>query len=62
MSILAPAKMRLWLELWKEEVIASVPKEDLKVKFQGQKIRKGHLPGSTPDEMQPQLKGGGQIL
>jgi hypothetical protein len=42
--------------------MASVPKEDLKVRFQGQKIRKGHLPGSTPDEMQPQLKGGGQIL
>ena len=33
MSILAPAKMRLWLELWKEEVMASVPKEDLKGKF-----------------------------
>ena len=62
MSILAPAKMRLWLELWKEEVMASVPKEDLKGKFQGQQIKKGRLPGSTPDKMQPRLKEGGQIL
>jgi hypothetical protein len=62
MSILAPAKMRLWLELWKEEVMASVPKEDLKGKFQGQQIKKGRLPANSPEKMQPKLKGGGQIL
>ncbi len=62
MSILAPAKMRLWIELWKEEVMASVPKEDLKQKFQGKQIQKGRLPRSSPEKMQPKFKGGEQIL
>ncbi|UCE38105.1 MAG: hypothetical protein JSW00_02375 [Thermoplasmata archaeon] len=62
MSILAPAKMRLWIELWKEEVMASIPKEELQQKFQGKQIKKGRMPTKPPEKIQAKLEGGGQVL
>ncbi|UCE74022.1 MAG: hypothetical protein JSV56_13540 [Methanomassiliicoccales archaeon] len=62
MSILAPAKMRLWIELWKEEVMASIPTEELKQQFQSKQIKKGRIPAKPPDKIQPKLDGGGQVL
>jgi hypothetical protein len=62
MSILAPAKMRLWVEMWKEEVLASIPSNELQQKFQEKQVQKGHLPAKPPDKLQPKLDGGGQIL
>ncbi len=62
MSILAPAKMRLWIEMWKEEVMASIPMNDLQQKLQDKQIKKGRLPAKPPKEVKPNLEGGGQIL
>jgi hypothetical protein len=62
MSQLAPAKMRLWLEMWKEEVMASIPSSELKHKFQNQQVKKGNIPVKPRECMQPQTKGGEQIL
>ena len=62
MSILAPAKMRLWIEMWKEEVMASIPKQELKQKFQDKQIQKGRIPLKKPEKIQPKLEGGGQVL
>ncbi len=58
MSILAPAKMRLWIEMWKEEVTASIPKDELREKFQQQQIEKGQLPAKSPDKIGTEIKGG----
>ncbi len=62
MSILAPAQMRLWIEMWKEEVMASIPKEELTQKFQVKQMKKGRIPAKLPDKLQPKLEEGGQIL
>lgn len=62
MSILAPAKMRLWIEMWKEEVMASIPMNDLQQKLQDKQIKKGRLPAKEPKKVQTNLEGGGQIL
>ena len=62
MSILAPAQMRLWVEMWKEEVMASIPKEELTQKFQIKQMEKGRIPAKPPDKLQPKLEDGGQIL
>ena len=62
MSILGPAKIRLWIEMWKEEVMASIPKSELKNKFQEQQVEKGHLPAKPPDKIQTKLEGGHTLL
>jgi hypothetical protein len=62
MSILAPAKMRLWIEMWKEEVMASIPMNDLQQKLQDKQIKKGRLPAKPSKKVQSNLEGGGQIL
>ncbi|UCG69168.1 MAG: hypothetical protein JSV09_15520 [Thermoplasmata archaeon] len=62
MSILAPAKMRLWIEMWKEEVMASIPMNDLAQKFQDKQIKKGRLPAKSPQKIQPKLERGGKVL
>lgn len=62
MSILAPAKMRLWVEMWKEEVLASIPSNELQQKFQDRQIEKGRMSPKSPGKFQPELEGGGQIL
>ena len=62
MSILAPARMRLWIEMWKEEVMASIPAEELKQKFEDKQVEKGRLPAKQPGKFQAELEGGGQIL
>ncbi|ODS41045.1 MAG: hypothetical protein A7315_07155 [Candidatus Altiarchaeales archaeon WOR_SM1_79] len=62
MSILAPAKMRLWIEMWKEEVMASVPIEKLTQKLQDKQIKKGRLQAKTPEKLQTKLEGGGHLL
>ena len=61
MSILAPARIRLWIEMWKEEVMASIPKSELKHKFQEQQIEKGHMPAKPPNKIRTEIEGGGQI-
>ena len=62
MSILAPAKMRLWIEMWKEEVMTSIPSQELKQKFDDKQVEKGRLPAKRPGKLQAELEGGGQIL
>lgn len=62
MSILAPARMRLWIEMWKEEVMASIPLNDLKQEFQDKQIKKGRVSRKPPEKLQLKLEGGGQIL
>ncbi len=62
MSILAPAKMRLWVEMWKEEVLASIPSNELQQKFQNKQIEKDRMPAKPPVKFQTDLEGGGQIL
>ncbi len=57
MSILAPARMRLWIEMWKEEVTASIPKDELREKFQQHQIEKGHIPARRPDKIETELEG-----
>ena len=58
MSILAPAKMRLWIEMWKEEVTASIPKDELSEKFQQHQIEKGRMPAKPPGKIETELEGG----
>lgn len=62
MSILAPAKMRLWMEMWKEEVMASIPVNDLAQKFQDKQIKKGRIPPNSKSKIQAKLEGGGKAL
>jgi hypothetical protein len=62
MSQLAPAKMRLWLEMWKEEVMASIPSSELKHKFQNQQMKKGRAPSKHPDGPKVSVHRGGELL
>jgi len=62
MSQLAPAKMRLWLELWKEEVMACIPSSELQQKFQDQQEKKGRISQSPQDDIKPKIKSGGPTL
>ena len=62
MSILAPAKMRLWIEMWKEEVMTSIPSNELKQKFQDRQVKKGRSPTKPQEKIQTKIEGGGQIL
>jgi hypothetical protein len=62
MSQLAPAKMRLWIEMWKEEVMASVPTSELKHKFHNQQIKKGRVPSKQPDGPKVCVHKGGELL
>ena len=62
MSILAPAKMRLWIEMWKEEVMASIPVTELQETFEEKQIGKGQLPPKTHGNIKPELEGGEHIL
>lgn len=58
MSQLAPAKIRLWIEMWKEEVMSSVPAEDLQQKFEGKQVEKGRSPQKTTNKIQAEGEGG----
>ncbi len=62
MSILAPAQMRLWIEMWKEEVMASIPTSELKHKFHNQQLKKGRIESKPPERPKVELKGGGELL
>jgi hypothetical protein len=62
MSILAPAKFRLWIEQWKEEVMTNINSNDLKQKFEVKQIEKGRLPAKSPKQVGPKVEGGGQLL
>lgn len=62
MSILGPAKMRLWIEMWKEEVMASIPTSELKHKFHNQQIKKGRIEAKPPKTPQSGIEGGGELL
>ena len=62
MSILEPAKMRLWLEMWKEEVMASIPSHELQEKFQNKQVAKGRIDTKPKENIQAEIKGGGQLL
>jgi hypothetical protein len=62
MSMLAPAKIRLWIEQWKEEVMTSINSDDLKQKFEDKQMKKGRAPAKPPKEIGPKVEGGGQIL
>jgi hypothetical protein len=62
MSQLAPAKMRLWLELWKEEVMACIPSSELQQKFQDQQVKKGRLSSNPQDGIKPKIKDGGRMF
>ncbi len=59
MSILAPAKMRLWIEMWKEEVMASTPTDDLKQKFDDKQVTKGRVPPKGTNKLGTDLEVGG---
>jgi hypothetical protein len=62
MSILEPARMRLWVEMWKEEVMASIPTSELKHKFHNQQIKKGRVCAKPPERPVSGIKRGGELL
>jgi hypothetical protein len=62
MSQLAPAKIRLWIEMWKEEVMSSLANETLQQKFEESQVEKGRSPQKTPNKMQTETEGGGHLL
>lgn len=62
MSMLAPAKIRLWIEQWKEEVMTSINSDDLRQKFEAKQVEKGRLPAKPPKDVGPKVEGGGQLL
>lgn len=59
MSILAPAKIRMWIEMWKEEVMASTPTDDLKQKFDDKQVAKGRMPPKGTRKLDTDLEVGG---
>ena len=62
MSILAPAKIRLWIEMWKEEVMSSVPAQELQQKFEDKQVEKGRISPKSHGKIQTNLEGGGELL
>ncbi|UCF07807.1 MAG: hypothetical protein JSW28_09230 [Thermoplasmata archaeon] len=62
MSILAPAKIRMWIEMWKEEVMASTPNDDLHQKFEEKQVAKGRIPPKDARKLNTELEVGGQKL
>lgn len=62
MSILEPARMRLWVEMWKEEVMASIPTSELKHKFHNQQLKKERVNTKPPERTVPGIEGGGELL
>jgi hypothetical protein len=62
MSILATAQMRQWIEMWREEVMASIPTSELKHKFHNQQIKKGRISTKPPKRPDAGIKGGGELL
>jgi hypothetical protein len=59
MSILAPAKIRMWIEMWKEEVMASTPTDDLKQQFDDKQVSKGRMPPKCTKKLGTDLEVGG---
>jgi len=59
MSILAPAKIRMWIEMWKEEVMVSTPTDDLKQKFDDKQVVKGRMPPKGTGKLCSDLEVGG---
>lgn len=59
MSQLAPAKIRLWIEMWKEEVMASTPTDDLTQKFEERQVVKGRTPPKCARNPGADLEVGG---
>ena len=59
MSILAPAKIRMWIEMWKEEVMASTPTDDLAQKFDEKQSVKGRISPKCTGKLGTDLEVGG---
>lgn len=49
----------MWIEMWKEEVMASTPTDDLKQKFDNKQVTQGRLPPKCTAKFSADLEVGG---
>ena len=49
----------MWIEMWKEEVMASTPTDDLKQNFEDKQVVKGRMPPKCSSKLGTDLEVGG---